>query len=77
MKKAYFVLDTLTSEGKFYTVVCPINIESDDVISKLKSWAYPNHIVSCLLAGTKKSASEIRASWIETHKHNGNYEDEF
>ena len=76
MRKAYFVLDTVDENGKYFTVVCPITIEFDDVLHKLNKWSGKHEIKSCLLAESKKHATEIWANWKETHKLNNEYIDE-
>lgn len=70
MKKAYFVLDTVNELGQYYTVVCPVGIEHDNVTSKLESWAAPNKIKICMLASTKKKAFEVCEAWRKTHTEN-------
>ena len=75
MKKAYFVLDTMDEKGKYYTVVCPISIEHDDVLYKVGQWSGKNKIITCMLASTKKKAFEICETWRETHIQNNEYID--
>ena len=77
MKKAYFVLDTVNENGKYYTVVCPVSIEHDNVILTLQSWAGLNTIKSSMLASSKKKAFEICESWRNVHEQNNENEYEY
>lgn len=73
MKRKYFVLDTMNPTTElYYTVVCPVTIEYDNVIKKLENWAGSYKIIAAMLCDTKKRAFEICDAWRQGHKDNGN-----
>lgn len=75
MKRKYFVLDTMNPDNNlYYTVVCPVSVECDNVMSKLQSWSGKNIIKFSMLCDTKKRAAEICESWRMSHIENGNSE---
>ena len=76
MKKAYFVIDSIDNDKKYFTVVCPINYGYDNVINKLQNWVGNRTIEYVLLAESKKNATEIYENWKNTHKLNNEYIDE-
>ena len=64
-------MDTINPETSlYYTVVCPIRTNHDNVLSALESWAGCYNIVSVMVCDTKKRACEICETWRAAHEIN-------
>lgn len=78
MNKLYIAMDIQNpNTKKYYSVVCPVSVEYEDVITALERWAGSYEIIGTLACATKKRAGEIVESWRESHRRNGDYEFEF
>lgn len=68
MNKYYYIVVTVSENGKFYSYAVKVS-PFDNLVSKFCI----KNLVSANICTTKKHAAELVKAWNDSFKHNGRY----